>query len=86
MRTVFRLLAFSKKFVRIFVQFYELATGVLEERSFSDVYGVKNLYRDASSMQDIDELEDKLAVLPTEGESIAPDAASHDLKSNGTGQ
>ncbi|KAF9036951.1 hypothetical protein BDZ89DRAFT_1157434 [Hymenopellis radicata] len=45
------------------VQFYELATGVLGERSFSDVYGVKNLYRDASSMQDVDELEAKLAVL-----------------------
>ena len=39
---------------------FNLSTGVLDELSFDDAYGVHNLYRDYKNINDIDEVEKKL--------------------------
>ncbi|KAF8324398.1 hypothetical protein F5887DRAFT_1290445 [Amanita rubescens] len=42
---------------------FNLSTGVLDELSFDDAYGVHNLYRDYKNIDDIDEVESKLGQL-----------------------
>ncbi|KAK0194954.1 hypothetical protein F5146DRAFT_923652 [Armillaria mellea] len=45
------------------VFYYDLATGSLDVRSVGTIYGLKNLYRDASNLSNVNELEEKLSVL-----------------------
>ncbi len=45
------------------VFYYDLASGSLDVRSIGTIYGLKNLYRDASNPSNINELEEKLSVL-----------------------
>lgn len=45
------------------VLYYDLATGCLDDLSIGTIYGLKNLYRDASNPSNVIELEEKLSVL-----------------------
>ncbi|KAK0184964.1 hypothetical protein F5146DRAFT_210648 [Armillaria mellea] len=45
------------------VLYYDIASGSLDVRSIGTIYGLKNLYRDASNPSNANELEEKLAVL-----------------------
>ncbi|PBK95353.1 hypothetical protein ARMGADRAFT_1163951 [Armillaria gallica] len=45
------------------VFYYDLASGSLDVRSIGTIYGLKNLYRDASNASNVNELEEKLSVL-----------------------
>ncbi|KAK0462559.1 uncharacterized protein EV420DRAFT_1525608 [Desarmillaria tabescens] len=45
------------------VFYYDLASGSLDVRSIGTIYGLKNLYRDASNPSNVNELEEKLSVL-----------------------
>ncbi|KAK0219559.1 hypothetical protein EDD85DRAFT_961033 [Armillaria nabsnona] len=45
------------------VLYYDLASGCLDVRSTGTVYGLKNLYRDASNPRNVNELEKKLSDL-----------------------
>ncbi|KAK0213249.1 hypothetical protein DFS33DRAFT_1269862 [Desarmillaria ectypa] len=46
-----------------YVLYYDLASGSLDVRPIGSVYGLKNLYRDASNPSNANELERKLSVL-----------------------
>ncbi|SJL11237.1 uncharacterized protein ARMOST_14640 [Armillaria ostoyae] len=46
-----------------YVLYYDLASGSLDIRPIGDVYGVMNLYRDASNPSNVNELEEKLSIL-----------------------
>ncbi|KAK0431995.1 hypothetical protein EV421DRAFT_1911398, partial [Armillaria borealis] len=45
------------------VLYYDIASGSLDIRSIGTIYGLKNLYRDASNPSNANELEEKLSVL-----------------------
>ncbi|PBK73421.1 hypothetical protein ARMSODRAFT_952487 [Armillaria solidipes] len=45
------------------VFYYDLVSGSLDVRSIGTIYGLKNLYRDASNPSNVNELEEKLSVL-----------------------
>ncbi|KAK0220313.1 hypothetical protein IW262DRAFT_1461581 [Armillaria fumosa] len=48
------------------VLYYDVASGSLDERSVGKIYGKKNLYRDASNLSNVNEVEEKLALLERE--------------------
>ncbi|KAK0192831.1 hypothetical protein F5146DRAFT_520659 [Armillaria mellea] len=52
------------------VLYYDVASGSLDERSVGKVYGKKNLYRDASSLSNVNEVEEKLSLLEREAALI----------------
>ncbi|KAK0470489.1 hypothetical protein IW261DRAFT_1573110 [Armillaria novae-zelandiae] len=52
------------------VLYYDVASGSLDERSVGKIYGKKNLYRDASSLSNVNEVEEKLALLEREAALI----------------
>ncbi|KAK0203574.1 hypothetical protein DFS33DRAFT_1487874 [Desarmillaria ectypa] len=45
------------------VLYYDLASGSLDVRSVGTIYGRKNLYRDASNLDNVNEVEEKLSIL-----------------------
>ncbi|KAK0495822.1 hypothetical protein EDD18DRAFT_1167537 [Armillaria luteobubalina] len=45
------------------VLYYDVASGSLDERSVGKIYGKKNLYRDASNLSNVNEVEEKLSLL-----------------------
>ncbi|PBK71922.1 hypothetical protein ARMSODRAFT_883367, partial [Armillaria solidipes] len=46
-----------------YVLYYDLASGSFDIRPIGDVYGVMNLYKDASNPSNVNELEEKLSIL-----------------------
>ncbi len=52
------------------VLYYDLASGCLDVRSTGSIYGLKNLYRDASNPSDVNELEEKLSTLEREASVV----------------
>ncbi|PBK80203.1 hypothetical protein ARMGADRAFT_1092392 [Armillaria gallica] len=48
------------------VLYYDVASGSLDERSVGKIYGKKNLYRDASNLSNVNEVEEKLSLLERE--------------------
>ncbi|TRM59929.1 hypothetical protein BD626DRAFT_572326 [Schizophyllum amplum] len=46
-----------------YINFYDIATRTLDVRPIGQVYGVKNLYRDASNLSNANHIEEKLAKL-----------------------
>ncbi|PBK82575.1 hypothetical protein ARMGADRAFT_1068108 [Armillaria gallica] len=52
------------------VLYYDLASGCLDVRSTGSIYGLKNLYRDASNPSDANELEKKLSTLEREASVV----------------
>ncbi|KAG2039019.1 hypothetical protein BDR03DRAFT_917992 [Suillus americanus] len=55
------------------VHYYDIATGNLDIRPIGKVYGVENFYQDVRNTDDINELEEKLAVLEGHAASIIAD-------------
>ncbi|KAK0216113.1 hypothetical protein IW262DRAFT_197290 [Armillaria fumosa] len=53
-----------------YVLYYDLASGGLDVRPIGDVYGVMNLYKDASNPSNVNELEKKLSILETEASEV----------------
>ncbi|KAK0480502.1 hypothetical protein EDD18DRAFT_1205473 [Armillaria luteobubalina] len=52
------------------VLYYDLASGGLDVRPIGDVYGVMNLYKDASNPSNVNELEEKLSTLEREASKV----------------
>ncbi|KAK0238287.1 hypothetical protein EDD85DRAFT_768275, partial [Armillaria nabsnona] len=52
------------------VLYYDIASGSLDVRSIGTIYGLKNLYRDASNPSNANELEEKLAVLEQDASAV----------------
>ncbi|SJK98622.1 uncharacterized protein ARMOST_01890 [Armillaria ostoyae] len=52
------------------VLYYDVASGSLDECSVGKIYGKKNLYRDASSLSNVNEVEEKLSLLEREAALI----------------
>jgi hypothetical protein len=63
------------------VHFYDVATSTLTVRPIGVVYGVKNLYKDASNLKDAHDLESKLSIL--EGEVSRTIQQMHQALVNG---
>jgi hypothetical protein len=55
------------------VHYYDIATGSLDIHPIGQVYGVPNFYQDVHNIENIDELEDKLATLENQAASIIED-------------
>jgi hypothetical protein len=55
------------------VHYYDIASGSLDIRPIGQVYGVPNFYQDVHNIENIDELEDKLATLENQAASIIED-------------
>ncbi|KAF9240056.1 hypothetical protein BU15DRAFT_61679 [Melanogaster broomeanus] len=56
-----------------YVLYYDIASGTLDTRPLGKVYGVQNLYEDIRNQENVNELEEKLAVLEREAASIISD-------------
>ncbi len=52
------------------VLYYDIASGSLDVRSIGIIYGLKNLYTDASNPSNANELEEKLAVLERDAAAV----------------
>ncbi|KAK0492636.1 hypothetical protein EDD18DRAFT_449314 [Armillaria luteobubalina] len=53
-----------------YVLYYDLASGCLDVRSTGNIYGHKNLYRDASNLSNANEIEDKLGNLERQASNV----------------
>ncbi|KAG0693445.1 hypothetical protein DFH29DRAFT_839086, partial [Suillus ampliporus] len=56
-----------------YVHYYDVATGGLDTRPIGKVYGVPNLYQDVHNIENVNELEAKLADLERQAASIIED-------------
>jgi hypothetical protein len=65
-----------------YVHYYDIATGSLDIRPIGKVYGVQNFYQDVRNVENVNELEDKLADLERQAASIIEDM--HRALPNGT--
>ncbi len=63
-----------------YVLYYDLASGSFDVRPIGDVYGVMNLYRDASNPSNVNEVEEKLSILER-GASVVIGTLHSDLTS-----
>ncbi|KAG7446693.1 uncharacterized protein BT62DRAFT_894361, partial [Guyanagaster necrorhizus] len=66
------------------VLYYDLASGSLDVRSIGSIYGLKNLYKDASNPSNANELEEKLSFLEQDASVVINDLHSNLASGNAT--
>jgi hypothetical protein len=63
-----------------FVHYYDVASGSLDIHPIAKVYGVPNFYQDVRNVENVNELEEKLAGLERQAASIIEDMHRHQEK------